>query len=242
MKQLFLKILLGFAITIFSVCPALSQQNEFLVGYWPFEEGGGDTVKDRSGKGNDGKINGDVKWINGKFGKALEFAPGANVAIPDSATLRDMDEYTIALWIRFNSFSSDWNHFLEKDGSYGLTVNSGTGDFRYTPNSGKVWLESRFKVEKDTWYYVTMVASDSTITFYVDGEKQSESKEPIVFNNNIINIGHGPSYPFDGVIDEVKFWAKALTEDEIDTAMKGITAVKPSKEKFATAWAYVKSQ
>lgn len=240
MKQ----ILFGMMFFILSglfVCQIMSQQEGLLVGYWAFDEGKGDVVKDQSGKGNDGKIKGEVKWVDGKFGKALEFTSGANVEIPDSDSLRDMDEYTIALWIKFNAFSSDWNHFLEKDGSYGLTVNTGTGDFRYTPNSGKIWIESKVKVEKDKWYYVTMTADDSGVSFYVNGKKESDSKEPIVFNNNVINISHGPQYVFNGMIDEVKFWAIALTLDEINIAMKGIVAVEPSKKKLATTWAEVKS-
>ena len=240
MKRAFCNASLFVVLVMLLVSPALSQQEGSLVGYWAFEEGKGDTVKDQSGKGNDGKINGDVNWVNGKIGKALEFKPGANVAIPDSESLRDMAEYTIALWIKFNDFSSDWNHIFEKDGSYGLTVNTSSGDFRYTPNSSKVWIESKFKVEKDKWYYITMVATDSAISFYVNGKKESESKEPIVFNSNLVNIAHGPSYPVNGTIDEVKFWEKALAQDEIRVAMEGKTAVELTKGKITTTWAYIR--
>ncbi len=43
-----------------------------LVGLWAFDEGTGNKVKDLSGNGNDGTISG-AKWVDGKFGKALEF-------------------------------------------------------------------------------------------------------------------------------------------------------------------------
>ncbi len=229
--------LFAYSILVFS---SVAQQESFLVGYWAFEEGSGKVVVDQSGKGNDGKINGEVKWVNGKFGKALEFAPGANVEIPDSPTLKDMDSYTVALWINFNEFSPDWNHIFEKDGSYGLTVNTATGDFRFTPNSSKVWLESKFKVKEKTWYYITMTAESSGIAFYVDGKKQADAKEPIVYTSNVINIAHGPSYKVNGVIDEVKFWAKALTPDDINIAMKGNVSVSPIKEGLIGTWGKIK--
>lgn len=233
-------VLLCLSLTIIFAYPAISQQEGSLSAYWSFDEGKGDTVIDQSGNGNDGKIIGEVEWIDGKFGKALEFQPGSNVEIPDSDSLRDLTEYTVALWIKFNALSADWNHIFEKDGSYGITVNSGGGDFRFTPNSSVVWVETKFKVEEDKWYYIAMTGNDSGVSFYIDGKKQADTNEALVFNNNIINIGHGPSYPVDGAVDEVKFWSKALTLDEVNTAMKGNVAVQPSREKLATKWAYIK--
>ena len=44
-----------------------------LVGFWAFNEGTGDTVKDLSGKDNHGKAVGGPKWVKGKIGSALEF-------------------------------------------------------------------------------------------------------------------------------------------------------------------------
>ena len=125
----------------------------------------------------------------------------------------------------------------------GVTINSGTGDFRFTPNSGKVWAESKYKVKTGVWYYITMTAEKSNnILFYVDGNKQAELKEAIVYADVSVTIGHGPSYPVDGAFDEVKLWSTALTNDEIKVAMKGTAAVKVSKEKLATTWASLKSQ
>lgn len=43
-----------------------------IMGMWLFNEGNGNTAEDSSGNGNDGKIHG-AKWVDGKFGKALEF-------------------------------------------------------------------------------------------------------------------------------------------------------------------------
>ena len=43
-----------------------------ITGMWLFNEGKGGTAADASGNGNDGEIHG-AKWVDGKFGKALEF-------------------------------------------------------------------------------------------------------------------------------------------------------------------------
>ena len=228
-------------LTIFFVSTALSQQVDSLVGYWSFDEGKGDTVKDQTKNANDGAIKGSANWIDGKFGKAIEFAPGAYAEIPDSKSLKNMDSYTVAMWVKMNNLSADWNHLFERDGSYGITINSGGDDFRFTPNSGKVWAESKFKVKTDVWYYITMTADKNAVTFYVDGAKQADLKEAIVYTDVSVTIGHGPTYPVDGAFDEVKFWAIALTADEVKVAMKGDLAVMMPKEKLATTWAFVKT-
>ncbi len=229
-----------FILLMVFVSSAICQQDEFLAGYWSFDEDPNDAVIDQSGNGNDGTINGEVDWIEGKFGKAIEFASGANVLINDSDTLRDMEAYTIAMWIKMNELSPDWNHLFEKDGSYGITINSGGGDFRFTPNSGKVWMESGVKVKEGVWYYITMTAADDTITFYVDAKKEADGNEAIVFNDSPVNIAHGPSYPVNGAFDEVKMWSIALNADEIKVAMEGNLAVMPLKDKVASTWAMIK--
>ncbi|HID56913.1 TPA: LamG domain-containing protein [Candidatus Poribacteria bacterium] len=40
-----------------------------VVAIWLFDEGHGKTVRDSSGNGNDGVINGDPKWVEGRFGQ-----------------------------------------------------------------------------------------------------------------------------------------------------------------------------
>jgi hypothetical protein len=152
-----------------------------------------------------------------------------------------MDEYTISMWIRINEFAPEWSHIFEKDGSYGITLNTGGGDLRYTPNSSKVWIESNQRVKEGIWYYITMRWDGSEVYFYVDGDEASKSDEPVVFNNNPINIAHSAPYTVNGAIDEVKFWAKALTPDEIKVAMAGNVSVSPSKDKAAMTWGYIRS-
>ena len=66
-----------------SICLALclcaisqAAEDPSLVVYFDFENGRGDTVKDRSDYGNDGTIEGDAVWGNGKIGNGLEIDVG----------------------------------------------------------------------------------------------------------------------------------------------------------------------
>lgn len=58
-----------------------------ITGMWLFEEGKGNVAIDSSEHGNDGEIHG-AKWVDGKFGKALEFDGASNwVEVPHSDTV-----------------------------------------------------------------------------------------------------------------------------------------------------------
>ena len=73
---------------------------EGLVVYFAFEEGAGKTVADLSGNGQDGKLEGDTSWTDGKFGKSVNFG-GKNgiVRVEHSDAFEFTDGITIAAWI-----------------------------------------------------------------------------------------------------------------------------------------------
>ena len=54
---------------------------ESIVAAWLFDEGNGKTASDSTGNGHDGSIEAGAKWVNGRFGKALEFDGTAAWAI-----------------------------------------------------------------------------------------------------------------------------------------------------------------
>ena len=72
-----------------------------LAGAWLFDEGSGDTVKDYSGKGNDGTIIGDPQWVDGEVGMALQFdGQDDYLEIPDSESLGvGEDDFTLVAWL-----------------------------------------------------------------------------------------------------------------------------------------------
>ena len=241
LKRTFISILANLFLVGLFISSAIPQQEDFLAGYWAFEEGKGNDVKDQSGNGNDGTISGKVNWVDGQIGKALEFTPGACVSIPDSDILNDVKELTAAMWVKLHSLPTDWSHLLEKDGSYAFTVNADK-TFRYTYCSSAVWLQTDFTVKTETWYYIAMSWGKSGGIFYVDGAKAHEDKGVVAVAGVVLNISHCGSYLVDGIIDEVKIWNKALTEEEINIAMKGGASVEPSVDKLATTWAGIKKE
>ena len=64
----------------------------------------GNKAEDSSGTGNDGKIEGGAKWVNGKFGKGLSLnGSDAYVEIAHDDSLNVGGEHTIALWFKLHN-------------------------------------------------------------------------------------------------------------------------------------------
>lgn len=83
MSRVILVSVMIFALLLLFLSAAMGQAEQFLVGYWPFDEGAGKEAKDASGNGHDGELNGDAQWVQGKFDKALDFgAGGGYIAVP----------------------------------------------------------------------------------------------------------------------------------------------------------------
>ena len=103
MKQLFLILFLVSVCTTFAAADLL----EGLVLYMPLDEGNGKNTEDFSENGFEGELNGGAKWVDGKFGKALEFSASSDfVAIEDDAPFHIEDEITQAAWINLNRLPS----------------------------------------------------------------------------------------------------------------------------------------
>ena len=96
MKSLILTLLIG---TLLFVGKAI-QGNDSLKLYLPFEEGKGKVAKDKSGNGNDGTLEDETKWINGKYGKAIYLnGKDSGVTVPDWDSLDTPNEITFEAWI-----------------------------------------------------------------------------------------------------------------------------------------------
>ena len=76
------------------------------IGIWLFDEGRGDVAKDSSPNGNDGELIAGPKWVEGKFGGALEFDGSGTSVETESADkltgfeLGDKTDFTVTAWFK----------------------------------------------------------------------------------------------------------------------------------------------
>lgn len=228
-----------------------------IVGTWLFDDGNGKTAKDSSGNKNDGEIKGDLKWVDGKFGKALEF-PGADenfVEVPynDSLTLTT---FSFTLWVKLQS-TGNYQSVLIKtaDGqveNYSGYIFAGTNVFwtRFTSGGAGKWAFQKWGATvaaDDKWHHLAGTYDMKSVTSYIDGkvEAAADTNGKPDASPGPLNIGDCPGFPYfaKGIIDDVGLFNVGLTADDIKTVMdKGLAiflAVSPSG-KLATTWGEIK--
>ncbi|HID56790.1 TPA: LamG domain-containing protein [Candidatus Poribacteria bacterium] len=102
-------------------------------------------------------------------------------------------------------------------------------------------------LEFKTWYHVAVAFDGEKVRFYTNGEKIEEvpQEKPTPDTQAEMQIGNSPVgvRPFQGIIDEVRIWSRALSDDEILEQMKigtkQLIPVNP-RAKLSTTWAEIK--
>ncbi len=209
-----------------------------LVGYWDFDvNAGGATAYDLSGNGNHGTLtNMDpaTDWVEGKIGTALEF-DGSNdyVALQNLASIGLTGSMTISAWVKPNSLTADDNAIISKrvaSSDRGWTLKHTTGNrFQIEIANSSTVTGSRASANTfglGQFYHVVGVydAPAGTLDIYVNGVRNNGTQSncnpcPSSQYNSTgaPSIGRQPannSY-FDGLIDEVRIYNRALSADEI---------------------------
>ena len=209
------------------------------VGYWKFDEGYGSIINNigNGGIGLSGVFGTGTSaptWTNnGKFGKALSFdGANDNIQIPYSSSLAPTSGITFGAWVYKSNWTSDEaSRIISKTegGGYTLLFSSSSiyayvyrnGDYA-TPNYSTTGLSAG-------WHHFVGSYDGQYTKIYVDGILRSTNNAganyPITYAySNALFIGaeadsDNDQTPagnfFNGLIDEVKIYNYALTDDEI---------------------------
>lgn len=242
-----------FLALLLAVCVA-SYSTAAVVGAWLFDEGSGAVAKDSSGSKADGKIN-KATWVNGKYGKALEFnGTDANVEITNKGAL-SVETFTLMGWINIPKFTGGWQTLatLNTDGpirNYGLFFNDGSGIVHYSFTSNKAWqsFNAKSNVVDGKWHHIAATYDKKTFICYVDGKSDGETAvkdlKPDTKTDVPMTIGSWVGGGWTkGTIDDVALYNTALTAAQIQDIMnKGLSTTAVEREsKLTTCWGNVKN-
>jgi len=197
-----------------------------LVAYWNFDEGTGTTAADSSGNGNTGTLTNGPQWATGITGKALYFdGIGDNIIVADSNSLDLTGPYTLSAWVNPAATFTDFRSILVKNYSYYLYASvagycgdgSPLGGFNGT-RANTVCQPPLLPV--NTWTHLSLTYDGSTLTLYRNGVAvaSSAASEALSPTTGTLQIGasqYGEN--FQGLIDEVRIYRRALTATEIQS-------------------------
>ncbi len=191
-------------------------------------------IQDSSGYNNNGILytgeGATSKSIAGRYGNAITF-DGTNdyiSVLPDTSL--DINNYlSLCAWVKLNSKNIDqkiiarvsrnpdfWGYQLDIFSDNKLEMITG-GTTRWNTTRG---VSGGTSLDTGTWYYVTGIFDGVRNKTYINGvlDRNNNISYGLSSLSQILNIGkstEGTGYYFNGIIDEVAIWNRALSESEI---------------------------
>jgi len=208
---------------------AYADINDGLIGWWMLDEGTGTTVADSSGAGHDGFfVDSTPEWVPGMYGKALKFDGTDKVEIPDHQDFHLTDSMSVALWMQPEA---------EQTNSAKLFIKQKTGQYpyslQYDDTAQGLFATINASTRYDTaphipnfpgeWAHMCFTFDGSILILYKDGEEVASvgTTGQLQQNDLSLSIGCRLDYDqnFNGIIDDVRLFNRALTPEEIKLFM-----------------------
>ena len=213
-----------------------------LIGYWKLDEAVSPAM-DSSGyshagtwQGSPTAITGTTSTINFHNPMALDFNANTDyVLIPHSETLSNLSSFTLSAWARADGNpGASWGRIIHKsDGGtsddYAMMHRATTLQivFRVHIGGGITNITGDPLTPGQGWMHVAAVWDGSNMTLYQNGEVSAgptavagvlrDSGEPLAIGRH----ENSSARDFDGAIDEVRIYARALSATEISRLAKG---------------------
>jgi hypothetical protein len=198
-----------------------------LVSYWKLNEtGAGANAVDEKGL-NTLTNNSATTNQSGKLGTSFSFASASTSNLDTSATSYNLTSaFTISIWVKTSSsglYKFAVSNYTDPDGWCMGMDDSGHLDFEV----GSAYVTSVATINTNAWVHLVGVWSGGAVTAFVNGTKSTGSSVASVsYPSNHFKIGNREaSYYWDGNLDEVGIWNRALTDGEVASLYNSGTGV-----------------
>ena len=235
------------AVLALSVSVVHADLSDGLVGYYTFDDGAGEVLKNQNGASSDGELfnfdfENESNWAEGQIDGALSFDGIDDYVIVPEAPLAE-EALSVSIWGSaveagvWASLVKNWGQALVGQFHFGLGPGEAdTLNIFITDGDGNAFNAGTDldEVELETWEHYAFVANpaEEQVTLYRNGEVVDEQPYNGTFtdapNSEAIGIGvkttnEGdqadpggccPGY-WNGLLDDLGIWHRALTEAEI---------------------------
>ena len=201
-----------------------------LKGYWSFngKDVSGTAAYDRSGAGNNGTLTNGPATTEGKVGQGLNF-DGVDdyVTVADADSLDFTTAMTLSLWVKADNWTgeSGYASLVKKDKNYIIrkdTFSGSTLRMYWWDGSNVRYVAVSTLPSTGDWHHIVGIISGNDISaLYIDGVSSAGAAATYAADSrvltNVLEIGSGVSgsESFDGVIDEVRIYNRALSASEV---------------------------
>jgi hypothetical protein len=215
-----------------------------LVAYWNFDETSGTTLNDRSGNGLNGALQNfsAAPGVLGPIGGALDFdGVGAFVVVPHKDLLNLSEEGTLSAWINPRTFSvvGGYGRIVRKSVNYDLNIYEANHALRIFGVDKLPFDAPANTVELNTWQHVAVTIRNGSIQFYKNGKALGPAvagrlgevnRDDLIIGNFQADLAINRL--FNGLMDDLGIWARALSASDIEGIYQNGLAGKPLTATF----------
>ncbi len=200
--------------------------------------------------GNDGILNGGVSWVTGKIGDyALDFDGSGDYVALGTDPFSTLAEGTISAWIKPVSVDGWKTIVCAKQGTnqydyMTFRTQDNKINFRLTLGAPLLGAVGDTTLQTGLWYHVVYTTSSSGNALYVNGSPETvtydagNSGTNAFFANlpsgQVTTVGIHKNYKgsdiqgFDGTIDDVRIYDRALSDEEVEQLYESGNCSRPS--------------
>jgi len=209
----------------------LAAVTDGLVGYYPLDEGTGNAAVDMSGNGHDGTLaNSGVTWIPSGFINGGVNIDGINGSVIELGTWDPTEgtgQLSLAFWINWAHSGNGNQSLISKrtggwnvdSAMFGLRLRNGNSSFRFhRPGATITTAAGVLNPFVGQWAHVVATFDGTTARIYLNGEEVGSggfSLGNAIGADMRIGSYNANSPTFNGDIDEVRIYNRALTQAEI---------------------------
>lgn len=206
------------AVTCLTIPPGIQA-------YWP-----GNGTPDELAYGRDGTLVGDAAYAPGQIGQGFVFdGTGDAVEVPDSPVWSlGSDDFSQSMWVKMDAtgravFTSHDEGGTSPYPKWLFYLDSGSLYFGVNwPFNGQNIVSAEWTPSTGTWYHIAVTREGDTWTLYVNGSAVGTAarEETLPEIQAPLRLGHAETnedgeFSLDGTLDEVIFFQRSLTADEL---------------------------
>jgi len=218
--------------------------------YFPFAEGFGTTTADPSAHRFRGELSDNVDWAEGRLGTGLHFTGGSGggLALSDPSSLSGLSNLTLSCWFRPDLAHQGMllaKHNFGTDGEWFLRMDSETQLSFTTINANQQRVDQTVTTSTSLtdghWHLAVATYDGAAMRVYLDGLLLGSTNQSAALNRSsgsTVRVGafENPALmEFQGGIDEVRIWNRALAQDEI-SALSQPVAIKDGLQLYFPFW------
>jgi hypothetical protein len=201
-----------------------------MLGWWQLDEGMGALAFDSSGHANHGTIQG-AEWVEGILGDALKFNGAQSVDLP--AALLQSKLGSVACWVKttqstigmiFYGTATAGNGYGDENEMH-LSIDTSQARFYIEGGAADASVWSGATINNGEWQHVAATWDATTVRLYLNGAQVSQAANTgnAFTASAMTRLGRPAASErfYVGLLDDVRFYNRAVSADEIIAGMRG---------------------